>query len=270
MRKLSFILLLLVFFTLIILFSQGFFKSNQEITENLIGRPGKTFGLLTNKNKNPQFPNQVIDFDGQRVLSGGVLVVRSVDGDTLEIEGGRKVRYIGINTPETSHPIKGVQCFGKQAAEKNKRLVEGKKVWLEKDVSETDKYGRLLRYVWIPSTSSGQVELVNEVLVKEGFAFSYPYPPDIKYQERFRKAEIEARKSNRGLWGQCDFIAGEKNIVAASGCLIKGNISSSGEKIYHLPGQKYYKQTVVSESEGERWFCTEEEVQKSGWRRSKL
>jgi len=192
------------------------------------------------------------------------LVSKVIDGDTIEVEGGMKVRYIGVDTPETVHPLKGVQCFGRQATEKNKELVEGKKVRLEKDISETDKYGRLLRYIWIGN------QMVNEILVKEGFAFSSSYPPDIKYQERFRAAETDARVSNKGLWEQCSNIAGEKTILPIGDCVLKGNISSSGEKIYHVPGQRYYNQTVITESKGERWFCSEEEAQKAGWRKSRI
>ena len=72
-----------------------------------------------------------------------------MDGDTIELSNGEKVRYIGINTPETKDPRKIVECFGKESYEYNKKLVEGKEVALEKDVSDKDKYGRLLRYVWI-------------------------------------------------------------------------------------------------------------------------
>lgn len=124
-------------------------------------------------------------------------VIKVVDGDTIEIEGGKKVRYIGIDTPETVDPRKPVQCFGKEASNKNKELIEGKEVKLEKDVSETDKYGRLLRYVYLGDT------LINELLVKEGYAHASSYPPDIKYQDRFTRAEREARENNRGLWEAC-------------------------------------------------------------------
>jgi len=200
----------------------------------------------------------------REVETEGILVTRVIDGDTIEIEGGQKIRYIGIDTPETVDPRTSVQCYGKEASAKNKEFVEGKRVRLEKDVSETDKYGRLLRYVFV-----GDV-FVNETLVKEGYAFSSTYPPDIKYQDRFAKAEKAAREADRGLWGACGLIAGEKTTAPETDCVIKGNISSSGEKIYHMPGQKYYNQTVISESKGERWFCTESEAQKAGWRKSKL
>lgn len=129
-------------------------------------------------------------------LKTKAVVYRVIDGDTIKInEGKQTVRYIGIDTPETVHPSKPVQCFGREASAKNKELVEGKEVILEKDVSETDKYDRLLRYVWLGDT------LINELLVKEGFAQSSTYPPDIKYQDHFIKAQNEAMENKTGLWG---------------------------------------------------------------------
>jgi len=129
--------------------------------------------------------------------NGKILVTKVIDGDTIEIEGGQKVRYIGIDTPETVHPSEPVGCFGQEASAKNKELVEGKSVKLEKDISETDKYGRLLRYVWV-----GDI-FVNDFLVRQGYATSSTYPPDVKYQDQFREAEREARENNRGLWSAC-------------------------------------------------------------------
>jgi endonuclease YncB( thermonuclease family) len=90
-----------------------------------------------------------------------------VDGDTIEvaIDGQEyKVRYIGIDTPESVDPRRPVECFGKEAADKNQELVEGKIVGLEKDVSETDAFGRLLRYVWLDG------RLINARLVSAGYA----------------------------------------------------------------------------------------------------
>jgi micrococcal nuclease len=124
-----------------------------------------------------------------------VKVLRVIDGDTIKIEGDQVVRYIGIDSPETVHPSKPVQCYGKEASSKNRELIEGKEVMLEKDVSETDKYGRLLRYVWLGDM------LVNEYLVREGYAKSSSYPPDIKYQDKFNEAEKLAREEEKGLWG---------------------------------------------------------------------
>lgn len=120
------------------------------------------------------------------------IVARVIDGDTVELAGGTRLRYIGIDTPELSGQK---ECYGKESYEKNRELVEGKTVTLEKDVSEIDRYGRLLRYVWLDD------RLVNEMLVSGGFANAVSYPPDIKYQEIFRAAEIRARESTSGLWG---------------------------------------------------------------------
>ncbi len=130
-------------------------------------------------------------------------VTRVIDGDTIEIEGGQKVRYIGIDTPETVDPRREVGCLGKEASLRNSELVSNQLIYLEKDVSETDRYGRLLRYVYLATESAS----VNEQLVAEGFATVVSYPPDVKYQEKFRVAEATAREAKRGLWQEdlvCD------------------------------------------------------------------
>lgn len=124
------------------------------------------------------------------------LVTEVVDGDTIKLDTGQTVRYIGIDTPETKHPTKPVGCFGKEASLKNKDLVLGRKVKLVKDVSEADRYGRLLRYVYF-----GDV-FINDVLVREGYAFSTAFPPDIAQQEVFKAAQEEAKSENRGLWNK--------------------------------------------------------------------
>ncbi len=211
-----------------------------------------------------------------------ITVTRVIDGDTIELANGRRVRYIGIDTPETVDPRKPVECYGREAKAENERLVLGKKVRLEKDVSETDRYGRLLRYVYVEDV------FVNDYLVRYGFAHAVTYPPDIKLQERFQEAQREARENNRGLWAGCNInptnTTNQTNTTnvdnkdiqetqspqsVSSACTIKGNISSSGEKIYHLPGCESYDKTVIDESRGEHWFCTEEEAGNAGWRKAK-
>ncbi|MDO8570261.1 MAG: thermonuclease family protein [Candidatus Daviesbacteria bacterium] len=132
----------------------------------------------------------------------GVLVTKVVDGDTIEIQGGQKIRYVGIDTPETVDPRRAVGCFGKEASKINKELVEGKVVILEKDITNVDKYNRLLRYVYLKQ-SDGTLLFVNDYLVREGYAKNYTYPPDVKFNEQFRQAEIEAREANKGLWNKC-------------------------------------------------------------------
>jgi|SRR3989344_3222001 len=233
-------------------------STNKEpVNSEGLGNAGKVSGTKIETNSSiPSVAKQLVK------------VTRVIDGDTIEIEGGQKIRYIGINTPETVDPQSPVQCFGSEATFKNRELVEGRAILIEKDVSETDKYRRLLRYVYI-----GDI-FVNEYLVRQGFAYASTFPPDVKYQEQLRQAEQEARQNQKGLWGQCpkdDQKQSTSNqTVPDSDCQIKGNISASGEKIYHLPGQRYYDKTVIDESRGERWFCSEEEAQNAGWRKSKI
>ena len=133
------------------------------------------------------------------------LVTKVVDGDTIEVKSEEqlfKVRLIGIDTPETVDPRRPIGCFGKNASAETKRLVEGKEVTLTKDISDTDKYNRLLRYVFLP-LSGGENLFVNDYLVRQGFAKSSTYPPDVKYNDRFVEAEKEARENLRGLWAEC-------------------------------------------------------------------
>lgn len=133
---------------------------------------------------------------------GGTIatVVSVVDGDTIKIEGGEIVRYIGMDTPETVAPGRPVECYGTEASRKNKALVQGKVVELERDVSNRDAYGRLLRYVWLDG------ELINETLVREGYALVSTYPPDVKYQSRLLEAQRQAQREGKGLWSGCPLI----------------------------------------------------------------
>lgn len=134
-------------------------------------------------------------------------VVRVVDGDTIrvEIHGSEEtVRLILIDTPETRDPRRPVECFGRAASERiNELLPEDQVVYLERDVTDRDRYGRLLRYVWVPSDDAGEGYLLNERLVREGYAALYTYPPDIAYVERIRTAQQAAVAEQTGLWGEC-------------------------------------------------------------------
>jgi len=126
-------------------------------------------------------------------------VVRVVDGDTIEVEmGGReyRLRYIGIDAPETVKPDTPVEWMGPEASAANAALVEGKTVYLEKDVSETDRYNRLLRYVFLADGT-----FVNAELVRQGYAQAITYPPDVKYQKLLRQMQQQAQQAGRGLWG---------------------------------------------------------------------
>ena len=125
------------------------------------------------------------------------VVARIVDGDTIHVRiGGRmeKVRYIGVNTPEVHHPTKGAEPGGREASEQNRALVTGKRVRLELDVQERDRYGRLLAYVWV-----GEL-MINAELVRLGYAQVMTIPPNVRYQGLFLKLQRDAREAGRGLW----------------------------------------------------------------------
>jgi micrococcal nuclease len=124
-------------------------------------------------------------------------VVGIVDGDTIKVEMQGQVyrlRYIGMNAPELDTPSGTPEPYAVDAAEANRRLVDGQIVTLEKDISNTDRYGRLLRYVYVGST------FVNAELVQHGLAWSHVYKPDIRLQETIKAAEIQARDAHYGLW----------------------------------------------------------------------
>ena len=125
------------------------------------------------------------------------LVTRVIDGDTIKVNiAGTiyKVRYIGIDTPELDDKRPEFCALAQEATRYNRQLVEGKTVRLEKDITETDQYGRLLRYVYIGDT------FVNAELVRQGLAWAISYPPDTKYQDYLEELEAEARQASRGIW----------------------------------------------------------------------
>lgn len=206
-------------------------------------------------------------------------VVKVVDGDTLDVSIDGKterIRLIGINTPETVDPRKPVECFGVEASNKAKELLTGKKVSLESDPSqgERDKYDRLLRYVFI----EGGIN-INLLLIQTGFAYEYTYDLPYKYQSEFKEAQQQASSRKIGLWGDtCQNISTQSPSSAPvpisapvsdnNSCTIKGNISSSGEKIFHVVGCGSYSKTVIDESKGEKWFCSEREALNAGWRKA--
>ncbi len=151
------------------------------------------FALINSKSETEQ-PNKTESTNGYETAK----VLKIIDGDTIEIDTGHKVRYIGIDTPETNHPTKKKECFGTEASAYNKNLVAGKEIRMIKDKSETDRYGRLLRYVYIDEI------FINEELVRNGYAKAVAYSPDTKYQSEFQLAETYAKENNLGLWNTCN------------------------------------------------------------------
>lgn len=131
------------------------------------------------------------------------VVVDVIDGDTIRVDrfggGSERVRYIGIDTPESVTPDRPVEPWGPEASAANERLVADRLVLLERDVSETDRYDRLLRYVWV-ETSDGWV-MANAELVARGLAEVRSYPPDTRHDAWLRQVQEEARAAGRGLHG---------------------------------------------------------------------
>ncbi|ACX52448.1 nuclease (SNase domain protein) [Ammonifex degensii KC4] len=146
---------------------------------------------------------------GLRVIEA--LVTSVSDGDTVHVNlDGRdeRVRMIGVNCPEVSHPDLGIkeQPYGREAKEYTAKQLLGKKVWLEFDVQQRDRYGRLLAYVWLEPPSSGSEEEVrakmfNARLLLDGYAQVMTIQPNVKYADQFVKFQREARERGKGLWG---------------------------------------------------------------------
>lgn len=176
------------------------------------------------------------------------LVVRVIDGDTIEaiIDGySYKVRYIGIDTPEVS------QSGYEEATMVNASLVDDKLVWLEKDVSETDKYGRLLRYIYV-----GEL-FVNAELVRLGYAQVATYPPDVKYQDLFLQLQREAKEAGRGLWG----------IISTPSPSTGKYVGSINSDIYHYPSCEWAQKIQPA---NEIWFSSPQDARAHGYRACKV
>lgn len=138
------------------------------------------------------------------------VVVRVVDGDTIRVvveeivpgpgAGDTRVgaeypvRLTGIDTPESVKPDSPVECFGREASQALKALLDGETVRLVKDVEDTDRYDRLLRYVYFGD------EMANARMVANGYAHAFTYPPNVRHSDLFVRLERDAREGDRGLW----------------------------------------------------------------------
>jgi len=202
---------------------------------------------------------QTITITSQQPQINGLAaqVVRVIDGDTFEVNlNGKteKVRLIGVDTPETVHPIIGEEPYGKEASNFTKSQLEGKQVKLELDVQERDQYGRILAYVWLNG------KLFNEVLLREGYAQVATYPPNVKYVEKFTAAQKEAREAGRGLWGAEETEKQTSQQPAATTGKYVGSIKSDK---YHLPTCEWAEKI---KDENRIWFQSEEEAIKAGYK----
>ena len=180
-------------------------------------------------------------------------VTRVIDGDTIEvnIKGVRyKLRYIGIDTPELDSIDTNTRNIAMKAADINGKMVEHQTVELEKDVSETDRYGRLLRYVYAGGF------MVNAELVKSGYAQAVSYPPDIKYRSLFSSLQEGARASKVGMWGSSGYYSAPK--PTEKGIYVGSKISNK----YHYPSCIWAQQISA---DNEIWFSSSEEAKSGGY-----
>lgn len=124
-------------------------------------------------------------------------VLRAIDGDTIEIEGGERIRYIGIDAPELGAASAGRDCYAPEAADKNRELVTGKTVDLLSDAEDRDQHGRLLRYVFADGV------FVNAELARLGYAEARSFAPNLRFQQLFTQVAHRARLDGLGLWSAC-------------------------------------------------------------------
>ncbi len=201
---------------------------------------------------------------------------RIIDGDTLEVRGMR-VRLHGIDAPESAQRCLSAAQFwpcGQDASRALAGRIGAQPVACEE--RDRDRYGRIVAVCRVAG------EDVNAWMVSEGWAFAYR-----TYSLRYVADEIAARAADRGIWrgrvvAPWDWRRGERLpamtqppdpgaivLPGAAGCVIKGNIASDGERIYHVPGGDFYDRTGIDTGRGERWFCSESEARAAGWRKSR-
>jgi micrococcal nuclease len=180
-------------------------------------------------------------FSGSYGECSGFYEVKWVDdGDTIVLNDGRRLRYIGINAPEVESEHSKPEPFGNEAKKFNRELVYLKKVRLEFDIEKYDQYGRLLAYVFLDDGT-----FVNNAMISEGYAYCLPKPPNIKYEKLFLKSQRKAMISNKGIWRNLNEEPG-KYIVNLrskrfhkSGCQFAGKIDKKSLRIYTYKRDAY-------------------------------
>lgn len=201
------------------------------------------------------------------------VVTKVVDGDTVHVDiGGRteKVRLIGVDTPETVHPDRPEEPFGREARAFARAELDGQKVWLELDVRERCKYGRLLAYVWLEQPVSGteaevRAKMFNAGLLLEGYAQVMTVPPNVKYTDLFVKFQREAREGNRGLWGIApqDPAATQEPATPQDPAAKGAFVGSAKSDKYHLPDCRWAERIAPA---NEIWFASAAEAGAQGYK----
>lgn len=241
-----------------------------SIVENFKFSPASLFHELSSA---PVAPTTIKPEGGAHTISGLASVI---DGDTIEIHGIR-IRLFGIDAPEGDQfcTVKGkTSRCGQLAALALADEIANKVVSCQP--KDRDHYGRLVAVCLVGDND------INAWMVANGWALAYR-----RYSHDYINEEAHASKSKIGIW-QGEFIPPwdwrhdnrvqranlqqsenkASNAAASDRCVIKGNISRNGERIYHVPSGEHYSKTIINVGEGERWFCSEAEAQAAGWRRS--
>lgn len=199
---------------------------------------------------------------------GKAKVKYAVDGDTIWVNlNGKdeKARFVGVNTPEVSKDGEPAEFMAEEAKDFTNKTLKNKEIFLEKDVSDRDKYDRLLRYIWLeepssdPTLSDIENKTLNGILVKEGYAYANYYKPDIKYHKYLTKLEKSAKENKLGIWSDGPKSKNENEKIDQT-YLIKGNKIS---KVYHLSERDSYDTVKEKNSV---YFETEKEAKEAGFR----
>ncbi len=181
------------------------------------------------------------------------VVTKVIDGDTIEvsIKGVKyKLRYIGVDAPEPDSIDTNTRNIAMKATDKNSEMVKNKVVEIEKDISETDRYGRLLRYVYAGGL------MVNAKMVECGYAQAVSYHPDVRYQSLFSSLQAEAKASKMGMWGSSGYYSAPKPTE-------KGiYVGSKKSNKYHFPSCVWAQQIAA---DNEIWFSSVEEAKSGGY-----
>jgi len=165
------------------------------------------FDIKTNLTKFPKSNLPPTTTVVQQIKDARPRVIRIIDGDTIVVlidSVSEKVRLIGVDTPETVDPRKIVECFGAETSEFTKTMLLNKVVRLESDSSQgdRDRYGRLLRYVFLVDDTNQKEIFVNKKIITDGYGHEYTYRTPYRYQDDFKNFEDTARKLQNGLWGE--------------------------------------------------------------------
>lgn len=244
---------------------EAWYVNPDDLKRYYLGGPADAFALLrqlglgitdADLNTIPIAQNSQASLPEVQPAAKTYKVIKIIDGDTLvaSINGKEEtLRLIGLDTPETVDPRKPVQCFGREASSKAKEILTGQQVRLEAEPSqgERDKYGRLLRYIFLEDGTNYQ-----DYMIRQGYAHEYTYNIPYKYQTQFKQAEDEARLAKRGLWadGACNVQNTETSPEPATASAPSPPAQPGGSAVYDCSGNKYNCTNFKTQKEAQAAF----------------